>query len=329
MNDLPTSSITRRSFCQHVAATAAIAATGSVVAAEKQDVTETIDCHPHFYDPSRPQGVPWPPKKSQFYRTVLPKHLREVKKPRALTGTVVVEASKWVEDNQWLLDIAKDDPFIVGIVGNLKPGTENFRKHLTRFAANPLYRGIRVSQQLISEKHQMDKNWRKDINLFIDKDLSLDVNGGSETAMAVAKLAKNIPELRIVINHVSNLVIDGKQPPKEWAAGIRAAGKQKHVYCKVSALVEGAMRCDAVKKSGKVPTDLEFYKPVLDVVWDAFGEDKLIYGSNWPVCERAASYATLQQIVLDDLATRNKSATQKFFATNAKKAYKWINRKGR
>ena len=142
--------------------------------------------------------------------------------------------------------------------------------------------------------------------------------------MAVAKLAKSFPDLRIVINHISNVAIDGREPPKEWAAGMRAAGKHKNVFCKVSALVEGAGR-----KGKKAPGDVQYYKPTLDVVWDAFDDDHLIYGSNWPVSERAGSYATLQQIVIDYVTPRGKEAIQKFFALNAKQAYKWLDRKGR
>src|SRR5688572_29594071 len=107
---------------------------------------QIIDCHTHFYDPSRPGGVPWPGKDDKvLYRTVLPKHFREVAGPLGVTGTVVVEASPLVEDNQWLLDLAKDEPWIVGIAGHLSPGGEGFGGHIERFAKTPLYRGIRVN----------------------------------------------------------------------------------------------------------------------------------------------------------------------------------------
>src|SRR5512133_2472255 len=102
-----------------------------------------IDTHTHFYDPSRPQGVPWPsPNEKLLYRTVLPKQYRTLKVPQTISGTVVVEASPWVEDNQWVLDLAAKEPFILGLVGNLPVGTKPFAQHLKRFAANPLFRGI-------------------------------------------------------------------------------------------------------------------------------------------------------------------------------------------
>ena len=121
----------------------------TLFADQSVDELDVIDCHTHFYDPARPGGIPWPAKGSPLYRTVLPKHLRELKHFRRVTGTVIVEASDRLEDNAWLLGLAKDDPFVVGIVGRLEPGSPDFAKHLKRFAAHPLFRGIRISTSLL------------------------------------------------------------------------------------------------------------------------------------------------------------------------------------
>ena len=98
---------------------------------------DVIDCHTHFYDPERPQGIPWPEKGSSLYRTVLPEHLRALPHAIPVTGTIIVEASSWLEDNQWLLDIAADDPFVVGIVGHLNGvnGSLKILSEVTRFKA--------------------------------------------------------------------------------------------------------------------------------------------------------------------------------------------------
>src|SRR5512140_2071340 len=86
-----------------------------------------IDAHTHFYDPSRPQGVPWPaPSEKQLYRTTLPGRFRKLVEPLGVTGTVVSEASPWIEDNQWLLSLAAGERFIVGVVGNLAIGAADF-----------------------------------------------------------------------------------------------------------------------------------------------------------------------------------------------------------
>ena len=94
-----------------------------------------LDTHTHFYDPTRPEGVPWPGKEDAFlYRTVLPAELKSIAKPLGVTGTIVVEASAWVEDNQWVLNLAKTETFIQGLVGHLKPGKPEFKTDLERFA---------------------------------------------------------------------------------------------------------------------------------------------------------------------------------------------------
>ena len=86
-----------------------------------------IDTHTHFYDPTRPEGVPWPPPDNELlYRTVLPEHFKAEASPHGVTGTVVVEAACTVEDNQWILDMADRDPVIVGYVGRLESGTPQF-----------------------------------------------------------------------------------------------------------------------------------------------------------------------------------------------------------
>ena len=103
-----------------------------------------IDTHTHFYDPTRPEGVPWPnPNDEVLYRRVMPEDYKALAVPEGVTGTVVVEASKWLEDNQWILDLAAAEPFIVGFVGHLEP-TADFKNNLNRFSANPLFRGIRL-----------------------------------------------------------------------------------------------------------------------------------------------------------------------------------------
>jgi L-fuconolactonase len=246
-----------------------------------------------------------------------------VAKPHGVTATVVVEASAWLEDNQWLLDLAAKEQALVGIVGHLNPGETDFEKHVRRFAMNRLYRGIRVGHAAIT-KGLSERRFRRDIALLAEHDLELDVNGGPDMPADVAKLAAEVPALRIVINHVANVTIDGKEPPANWRSGMQAAAAHKNVFCKVSALAEGAQRRG---NDVTVPDDVAFYLPVLDTVWNLFGEDRLIYGSNWPVCERAAPYATVFKVVNDYFRDKGADAANKYFRRNSQAAYKWVARK--
>lgn len=284
---------------------------------------DVIDCHTHFYDPSRKEGVPWPGKGTPLYRTVLPRDLRALKQYVPVTGTVIVEASPRLEDNDWLLSIAKDDPFVVGIVGHVDPGTAEYAANIKRLAANPLFRGIRVGSNIVTKA--LEKNDLADFKLLAEHDLVLDVNGGPDTPGIVAKLAAKLPELRVIQNHIGNVKITKDAPPADWAAGIRAAAEQKNVFCKISALVEGANRDKTIPPSH----DVEFYRPYIDVVWNAFGDDRVIYGSNWPVSDGATDYYTLQKIALDYALGRGAEPLKKFCSLNAKQGYKWIERPGR
>lgn len=310
-------STTRRQF---LAATAALA-TAPALAAPKAAPLAIIDTHTHFYDPARPTGVPWPGKGDKvLYRTTLPADYRAQPVPQPVTGTVVVEASPLVEDNQWILDLAAKDKFIVGFVGNLKPGEEAFAGHLKRFAANPLYRGIRVNEGAL-RTGLGNAAFIADLKRLADADRELDVNGGPTLLPEVARLAKELPALRIVINHLSNTRIDGKNVSETWRRDLEAAAKFPKVFLKVSALVEGTGKND-----GSAPRDVEFYRPWLDIAWSAFGPDRLIYGSNWPVSARFAPLATVQGIVHDYFSAKGRPALEKFFAGNARTAYRWLNR---
>lgn len=290
----------------------------SVQGADNEDPFPIVDTHTHFYDPTRPQGVPWPSKDDPLlYRPVLPREFQTLTKPFGVTGTVIVEASSWVDDNEWLLDLAKNDRFVLGVVGNLSPGTDLFARQLARFAKNPVYRGIRVNADVVNKG--LDRpEFLSDLKKLIDADLELDVNGGPEMLQIVDRLADRLPDLRIVINHLSNVKIDGKEPPATWQVDLKACATHPKVFLKVSALIESA-RTD----QRPAPSDTSFYHPILNAAWKTFGEDRLIYGSNWPVSDNAGPYKLVFQIVSEFFRDHGRVASEKFFARNAEAAYKW------
>jgi L-fuconolactonase len=286
------------------------------------DGLTVIDTHTHFYDPSRPEGVPWPPREqSRLYRTVLPKDYRALPVPRPVAGTVAVEASPWIEDNQWVLDLADSDLFIVGLVGNLPVGTKQFAGHLKRFAANKVFRGIRIRGRKL-EGTLDDRAFISDLRLLAGHDLSLDLVGGSEILSFADRLATELTSLRIVIDHLAGVRIDGKAPPADWVEKMRALVPRRNVYFKVSGLVEGTGRSD-----GTAPGDVEFYRPVLDSMRQMFGPERLIYASNWPVSELFAPLATVQAIVEDYFRSHGRRAQEHVFSLSGQAAYRWVPRK--
>lgn len=288
------------------------------VSGQEKPRQEILDTHTHFYDPTRPQGVPWPGRNDKLlYRRVLPEEYMRLARPLGVAGTVVVEASPWVEDNQWLLDLAAKNTFLVGIVGRLDTAAESFEKHLRRFAPNPLYRGLRIGHDELAAG--LKGNLARRCGLLVDLNLALDVNGGPGMPADAARLAAAVPKLRIVLDHCANLRIDGREPPRIWREGMEASARHPNVFCKVSALVEQTGRKEA-------PRDVAYYRPVLDTVWQLFGEQRLIFGSNWPVSARAAPLSTVVGIVRDYFEGKGEQAAAAFLLGNSRTAYAWRNR---
>jgi len=226
----------RRNFLASMAGGAACAALGSCAAPARgvaEDGAEPplaiVDAHAHFYDPARPQGVPWPDQRDAvLYKTTLPAHYRAQPVPRKVAGVVVVEASPWVEDNRWILDLAAEEPLIVGVVGNLPVGTNVFADLLERFAANPLFRGVRIRDPKPPRGIE-DKAALADLALLAERRLALDLVGGSEILAQAKFLAERLPELAIVIDHLAGVRIDGKAPPEDWLAALGALVRHPRV----------------------------------------------------------------------------------------------------
>jgi predicted TIM-barrel fold metal-dependent hydrolase len=288
-----------------------------------------IDTHTHFYDPTRPEGVPWPGKGGDLYRAVLPAEWQTLVKPLGVTGTVVVEASPWVEDNEWLLDLAARHDRerlpgmlgIVGVVGSLPLGDPGCDGLIDRFAKNRLYRGVRVNgDKLLAGL--ADKAYAADVGRLVGHDLSIDINGGKVFAAAAAAAAQ-FPSLRIIVNHMGNTPVSDKGPLPEWRESIKLAAQHPNVFMKVSALAENAAH---TMKLQKAPLDPAFYVPWLDAAWAAFGEKRLMYGSNWPVAEKGGTYADQLKIVREYFTAKGSEVVGKYFWKNAKAAYRWVER---
>jgi len=140
--------------------------------------------------------------------------------------------------------------------------------------------------------------------------------GGGEILPFAEQLVKKLPHLRIIIDHLAGVVVDGKAPPADWLKNMRSLAQRLNIYCKLSGLVEGTGRSD-----GSAPRDVEFYRPVLDALRERFGPERLIYASNWPVSERFAPLATVQGIVEDYFRSHGRPAEEGVFSKSAKAAY--------
>jgi L-fuconolactonase len=272
-----------------------------------------IDAHIHLFDPTRPQGVPWPPKDDAvLYKPALPDRYRKIAARLGVVGAIEVECSAWVEDNQWVLDVAKKDSIIVGTVGNLEPGKPEFRSQLERFHKNPLFRGIRYGNL-----------WGRDLGAEIakpefvaglkalaDAGLVLDTaNQDAALLQAVIHVTDKVPGLRVVLDHLPQL-----HPLPDLAE----LAKRPQVYVKVSEVLR--------RENGRVPADLDFYHDILDRLWGTFGEDRLLYGSDWPNSDLWAPFEVELSVVRQFFRGKGRAAEEKYFWKNSAAAYRWVKR---
>jgi len=282
-----------------------------------------IDTHIHLFDPTRPQGVPWPNKNNTvLYQPALPERYRKIAAPLGITGAIEVECSTWLEDNQWVLDVAAKDTILVGTVGDLEPGQPELRRQLERFHKNPLFRGIRYGnlwgRNLGAELSRPE--FISDLKALAEAGLELDTaNPNPALIAAVVRLTDQVPDLRVVIDHLPQL-----NPPADAAArdayqaDLRELGKRLQVYVKVSEVLR--------RVDGRVPDDLNFYRPRLDEIWDVFGQDRLLYASDWPNSDQWAPYPQVLSIVREYFTAKGPAVAEKFFWKNSVAAYRWVKR---
>jgi L-fuconolactonase len=294
-----------------------------LTAAEPNALIPIIDTHIHLFDTNRPQGVPWPDKNDPLlFKPALPGRYRSIAGPLGITGAIVVEASPWIDDNQWVLDTAADDKIIVGVIGNLEPGNPDFGKQLSRFQANPLFRGIRygtlwgrnISSQLENPRFISDlKSLARD-GLVLDT-----ANPNPALMSAIMKLTDLVPDLKVVIDHLPQMTVpEDPMIRKSYEADLRELSQRPRVYVKISEVLR--------RVNGQIPTTLDFYRSHLDELYAVFGENRVLYGSDWPNSDRWLPFEDGLNLVREYFLEKGQTAAEKYFWKNSLAAYNWQKR---
>jgi L-fuconolactonase len=306
--------VNRRTFLQ--------AATGAALStlAAQTATPPIIDTHIHLFDPTRPQGVPWPPKdNAALYKPALPARYRQIAGPLGVKGAIKVEASPWFDDNQWVLDVAEKDTIVVGVIGNLEPGKPEFRQHLDRFRRNKLFLGIRYGNLWGRDlgKDLENPGFVAGLKAMAQAGLTLDsANPDASLLAALLRASDLVPDLRIVVDHLPQMRDPASEAERKAIdATLGELAQRRQVYFKVSAVFR---RID-----GRIPEDLDFYRPRLDQMWELFGEDRLVYGSDWPNSDNWKPYPDVLNLVRQYFAGKSHAANEKFFWRNSVAAYRW------
>ena len=282
-----------------------------------------IDTHIHLFDPRRKQGIPWPPKdNAKLYKPALPDRYRALVKPFNVRGAIMVECSPWFDDNQWVLDVIEKDKIMVGMIGDLEPDHAEFGKQLERFRKNPLFLGIRYGNLWNRDFHAAVSKpaFLAGMKLFADAGLTLDSANPDPALIAdLLRLTERVPNLRLVVDHLPKLEIPANAAARAaYEKDLAALARRPLSYVKISAVLRNV--------GGKVPVDLGFYKDVLDSLYGHFGEDRVVFGSDWPNSDNTAEYPAVFKIVSDYFATKTPAQREKYFWRNSINAYRWKKR---
>ena len=283
-----------------------------------------IDTHIHLFDTSRPGGVPWPSKNNPahkvMYQPSLPSRYRKVVDGLGIVGAIEIECSPLLEDNQWVLDVARDDTIMVGTVGHLTPGTPEFRPNLERFHKNPLFRGIRYGLGGRAGQEVDKPEFIADLKALADADLVMDTANPSVSLLeGVVQVSDRVPNLRLVIDHLPQMLRPTESVAQaSYDASMKAIKGRPQIYVKVSEVLRRA--------DDKIPVDLDFYRPRIDEVLDVFGIDRVLYGSDWPNADQWLPVPVGFKIVQEYFMGKGRAAAEKYFWRNSIKAYKWVKR---
>jgi predicted TIM-barrel fold metal-dependent hydrolase len=283
-----------------------------------------IDTHIHLFDTGRPGGVPWPsqnnPAHKVMYMPSLPSRYRRVVDGLGIVGAIEIECSPLLEDNQWVLDVAKDDTLMVGTIGHLTPGTPEFRPSLERFHKNPLFRGIRYGLGGRAGQEVDKPEFIADLKALADADLVMDTANPSVSLLeGVVRVSDRVPNLRLVIDHLPQMLRPTESAAQaSYDASMKAIRGRPQIYVKVSEVLR--------RVDDKIPTDLAFYRPRIDEVLDVFGIDRVLYGSDWPNGDQWLPVPVGFKIVHEYFMAKGQAAAEKYFWRNSTKAYKWVKR---
>ncbi len=269
-----------------------------------------IDAHQHFWVYSAREYNWIDDSMAALRRDFLPNHLKSELESNGFHGSVAVQARQTLEETRWLLKLAESSPWILGVVGWVDLRSPDVRSQLKELARNPKLVGVRhIVQSEPDDRFLLQPDFLRGISALEEFDLAYDILIYTKHLPVAAEFMQRFPRQRFVLDHLA------KPPIKRgdldlWAQGIRRLAEFPNLFCKLSGLVT-----EADWQHWK----LEQIVPYLDVAFEAFGADRLMVGSDWPVCLVAASYARWIEVVNTYLRGQKPECRDRVLGGNAQR----------
>jgi predicted TIM-barrel fold metal-dependent hydrolase len=249
-------------------------------------------------------------------------------RPAGIVGAIVVEsAAQFIDDNLWYLEVSRDNPIMVGVSGNIDPGSTEFTKYLNHFHRDPLFRAIRSSRFYTSDGGKVALNPAQvaNLKLLAQADLALDTANPSMPLMqANVLLADAIPDLRIIMDHLPSFDPEGDSGPNGQAAYeavIKEMAARPNIFVKLTEVYH-----PKPGDGGVIVKNYEFLRARLEYLFQAFGEDRVLFGTDYPNSYGVATISEEVGLMQQFYATKMRAQQEKYFWQNSSKIYKWVKR---
>ena len=254
-----------------------------------------VDAHQHFwrYDPAEYGWID--DSMAALRRDFLPHDLERVMKRAGVDACVAVQARQTLDETRWLLSLADAHAFIAGVVGWVDLQSPDVHRDLEALGRHPKLVGVRhIAQSEPDDRFVVRPRFLRGLARLEEFNLAYDILVYSRHLPVAAELAARLPRQRFVLDHLAKPDIRGRER-QVWERDLRALAAQPNVWAKLSGLVTEA---DWTRWT---PADI---RPYLDVAFDCFGAERLMIGSDWPVCTVAGDYQRTMAVVTDYVARR-------------------------
>jgi L-fuconolactonase len=271
-----------------------------------------LDAHQHFWKYNAEQYEWINDAMAELKRDFLPIDLEPLLAAEGFGGSIAVQARHDEEETQWLLQLAEENDFVKGVVGWVDLCSPDVDEELKRLADHPKFVGVRhVLQGEPDDEFMLRIDFKRGIAKLAAHQLTYDLLLYPRHLPVAARLVREFPEQPFVLDHIAKpLIADGLIEP--WNRDVRELANFDNVWCKLSGMVTEASWKDWEK---------EDYRPYLDTVLEAFGPDRLMIGSDWPVCTVSADYAATMGIVQDYVAQLDASQQEDILGGNCARFY--------
>lgn len=277
-------------------------------------MAEIIDAHHHFWQLSRPFDYRWldRPPMAPIRRDFLPPDLLPHLRKTGVSRTVLVQTQHDLEENRWALSLAHESDFIAGVVGWVDLASPDVESQLSEFRDHPQFVGVRhITQDEPDDDFIVRPEVIRGLKVLQKHGVPFDLLFYVKHLRHAATLAAELPDLPMVIDHLAKPRIkDGVVD--DWLPHFRAAAAFPNVFCKLSGMVtEAGWR-------GWEPENL---RPYVRATLDHFGPDRCMFGSDWPVCELAASYEQVFEALESTVGSLSDSERAAVFGGTARRFY--------